>query len=297
MELPSKNLISHVGLSVESKPPRDREMPLWEHLAELGRRLKRVLIAFVVVFIVMWMPAPNLSGGSLLSVVTSFFVSGEYNPLAYWVFMQSINPLLADLNKTGYVRIALIAGEVWNPLAAVMYASLYLTALVVFPYFVYQMWLYVQPALYPHEERAVKKYLWVALLLFYAGNLFGILIIYPSLFRFVVGLSHVIKVEQIFSVASVVSTWIQIAFWTGVIFETPIVMAILSEICLLNPWTLAEYRPLVYAVALILIAVVTPDTTLISTFLTFIPFAILFEVGLVWSRRIVRKCPDVQPRR
>jgi sec-independent protein translocase protein TatC len=59
---------------------------------------------------------------------------------------------------------------------------------------------------------------------------------------------------------------------------------------------LAEYRPLVYAAALILIAVITPDTTLISTLLTFIPFAILFELGLIWSRRIVRKCPDVQRR-
>ncbi|MEM0467737.1 MAG: preprotein translocase, partial [Pyrobaculum sp.] len=31
------------------KPPRDKEMPLWEHLAELGSRLKKVVIAFVVV--------------------------------------------------------------------------------------------------------------------------------------------------------------------------------------------------------------------------------------------------------
>jgi len=279
---------------VESKPPRDREMPLWEHLAELGRRLKRVIIAFVVVFVIMWMPAPDLKSGGLLNVLQSFFVTGEYNPFAYWVFMQSIKPLLHSLNATGGIRVVLIGGEVWNPLSAVMYAAVYLSALLVFPYFVYELWLYVQPALYPHEERAVKKYLWVGLLLFYAGNIFGVLIIYPTLIRFVAGLAKLIGVEQLFSVSSVVSTWIQIGFWTGVVFETPIVMAILSEICLLNPWTLAEYRPLVYAAALILIAVITPDTTLISTFLTFIPFAILFELGLIWSRRIVRKCPDIQ---
>lgn len=279
---------------VESKPPRDREMPLWEHLAELGQRLKRVLIAFVVVFVLMWMPAPSLRDGNILSVITSFFVTGEYNPFAYWVFMQTLNPMIESLNKTGNIKIALIAGEVWNPLSAVMYASIYLTVLIVFPYLVYEIWLYVQPALYPHEERAVRKYLWVALLLFYLGNIFGIYVIYPSLFRFIVGLSEILKVQQIFSVSSVVSTWVQIAFWTGVIFETPIVIAILSEICLLNPWTVAEYRPLIYAAALILIAVITPDTTLVSTFLTFIPFAVLFEIGLVWSRRIVRKCPDIQ---
>ena len=283
-------------MNVEPKPPRDREMPLWEHLAELGKRLKRVLIAFAVVFVVMWMPAPNLDSGGVLNILASFFVSGEYNPFAYWVFMQSMNPLLRELNSTGNVKLVLIGGEVWSPLSAVMYAAVYLSVLVVFPYFLYELWLYIQPALYPHEERAVKKYLWIGLMLFYAGNIFGILIIYPMLLRFIAGLAKILGIEQLFSVSSVVSTWIQMAFWTGVIFETPIVMAVLSEICLLNPWTLAEYRPLVYAAALILIAVITPDTTLVSTFLTFIPFVILFELGLVWSRRIVRRCPDIQRR-
>ena len=283
-------------MNVEPKPPRDREMPLWEHLAELGKRLKRVLIAFAVVFVVMWMPAPNLDSGGVLNILASFFVSGEYNPFAYWVFMQSMNPLLRELNSTGNIKLVLIGGEVWSPLSAVMYAAVYLSVLVVFPYFLYELWLYIQPALYPHEERAVKKYLWIGLMLFYAGNIFGILIIYPMLLRFIAGLAKILGIEQLFSVSSVVSTWIQMAFWTGVIFETPIVMAVLSEICLLNPWTLAEYRPLVYAAALILIAVITPDTTLVSTFLTFIPFVILFELGLVWSRRIVRRCPDIQRR-
>jgi sec-independent protein translocase protein TatC len=291
-----KLLWRRLRLNVEPKPPRDREMPLWEHLAELGKRLKRVLIAFAVVFVVMWMPAPNLDSGGVLNILASFFVSGEYNPFAYWVFMQSMNPLLRELNSTGNIKLVLIGGEVWSPLSAVMYAAVYLSVLVIFPYFLYELWLYIQPALYPHEERAVKKYLWIGLMLFYAGNLFGILIIYPMLLRFITGLAKILEIEQLFSVSSVVSTWIQMAFWTGVIFETPIVMAILSEICLLNPWTLAEYRPLVYAAALILIAVITPDTTLVSTFLTFIPFVILFELGLVWSRRIVRKCPDIQRR-
>jgi len=291
-----KLLWRRLRLNVEPKPPRDREMPLWEHLAELGKRLKRVLIAFAVVFVVMWMPAPNLDSGGVLNILASFFVSGEYNPFAYWVFMQSMNPLLRELNSTGNIKLVLIGGEVWSPLSAVMYAAVYLSVLVVFPYFLYELWLYIQPALYPHEERAVKKYLWIGLMLFYAGNLFGILIIYPMLLRFITGLAKMLDIEQLFSVSSVVSTWIQMAFWTGVIFETPIVMAILSEICLLNPWTLAEYRPLVYAAALILIAVITPDTTLVSTFLTFIPFVILFELGLVWSRRIVRRCPDIQRR-
>jgi len=278
--------------AVEDRPPRDREMTILEHLSELGTRLKRVAIAFVVAFIITWLPAPG-PGGSPLNILTSFFVTGEYNPLAYWLFMSSLQPLMAELNKTGTVRIGLIAGEVWSPLNAVIYISLYFAALAVFPYLVYEVWMYVRPALYSHEEGAARRYLVPALLLFYAGNLFSALVVYPALLRFIVGMSRILNVEAIFSVSSVISSWIQLALITGAIFETPVVMAILSELCLLNPWSLAGYRPVVYALALIVIAILTPDTTLISTTLTFIPFALLFELGLLWSKRIVRKCPEM----
>ncbi|MFN7106153.1 MAG: hypothetical protein ACK4M3_06195 [Pyrobaculum sp.] len=106
--------------SVGDRPPRDREMPLWEHLRELGERMKKVIIAFIVVFIVMWMPAPEVKDGGILTVLQSFFVTGEYKPLAYWAFYHTIQPMVNELNGTAKIKIALIAGEVWNPLAAVM---------------------------------------------------------------------------------------------------------------------------------------------------------------------------------
>lgn len=274
------------------RPPRDKEMPIWEHLAELGQRLKRVLIASLIVFLIMWLPAPLTGAGNPLTTV--LFNVDLYMPFGYWLFYQSIEPIVTELNKTTRIQIVLIWGQVWNPLASVVYSSAYITALIVFPYFVYEMWKYIKPALYPHEERAVKKYLRGSLILFYLGNLFSIYVIFPVVFRFTANFATILGLSQIVDISSVVNTWITLALMSGVIFETPVVMAILSEICVLNPYSVQEYRPVVYAAALILIAVITPDPTVVSTILLFIPFILLFELGLVFSKRIFKRCPEFQ---
>jgi len=267
-------------------------MPIWEHLAELGQRLKRVLIASLIVFLIMWLPAPLTGAGNPLTTV--LFNVDLYRPFGYWLFYQSIEPIVTELNKTTRIQIVLIWGQVWNPLASVVYSSAYITALIVFPYFVYEMWKYIKPALYPHEERAVKKYLGGSLILFYLGNLFSIYVIFPAVFRFTANFATILGLSQIVDISSVVNTWITLALMSGVIFETPVVMAILSEICVLNPYSVQEYRPVVYAAALILIAVITPDPTVVSTILLFIPFILLFELGLVFSKRIFKRCPEFQ---
>ncbi|WP_333639301.1 Sec-independent protein translocase TatC [Pyrobaculum aerophilum] len=274
------------------RPPHDKEMSIWEHLAELGQRLKRVLIASLIVFLIMWLPAPLTGAGNPLTTV--LFNVDLYRPFGYWLFYQSIEPIVTELNKTTRIQIVLIWGQVWNPLASVVYSSAYITALIVFPYFVYEMWKYIKPALYPHEERAVKKYLGGSLILFYLGNLFSIYVIFPAVFRFTANFATILGLSQIVDISSVVNTWITLALMSGVIFETPVVMAILSEICVLNPYSVKEYRPVVYAAALILIAVITPDPTVVSTILLFIPFILLFELGLVFSKRIFKRCPEFQ---
>jgi sec-independent protein translocase protein TatC len=45
-------------MSSES-PPYDRELPIWEHVRELGVRLRRALIVFAIVFIILWLPMSN----------------------------------------------------------------------------------------------------------------------------------------------------------------------------------------------------------------------------------------------
>lgn len=267
----------------------DREMTIWEHLMELAVRLRRVLVVSVIVFLLTLMPTPqHLSNPA--QFLESFLVTGNFTTLSYEIFYSYIiKPVLhiTDIN------VMLISGDVFAPFNALLYVSLYFTVLAVVPYLVYEIWAYVRPALYPHEIRAVRKYLVFGVLLFYLGNLYGLGLISRYFLRFLIDISSVLPgVTPIFNIASIVDVIIQTALWSGVFFEAPVIVAVFSELCMLNPWSLASYRPVIYAISLIIIAIFTPDATLVSVFLTFLPFAILLEVGIVYSKRIVKKCPD-----
>jgi len=267
----------------------DKEMSIWEHLMELAARLRRVLVVSVLVFLFTLMPTPRHLSNPL-EFLTGFFVTGNFTTLSYDVFYRYI---IEPSIHMAYTNVVLISGDVFAPFNALLYVSLYFTVLLIAPYLVYEVWAYVKPALYPHEIRAVRKYLVYGVLLFYLGNLYGLGLISRYFLRFLIDISSVLPgVTPVFGIGSVVDTIIQIALWSGVFFEAPIVIAILSELCMLNPWALAGYRPVIYAVSLIIIAIFTPDATLVSVFLTFLPFAVLLEVGLAYSKRIVRKCPD-----
>lgn len=267
----------------------DKEMTIWEHLMELAVRLRRVLVVSVIVFLLTLMPTPQHFSNPA-QFLAGFFVTGNFTTLSYDVFYRYI--IKPALHMTD-VNVMLISGDVFTPFNALLYVSFYFTVLVIVPYLVYEIWAYVKPALYPHEIRAVKKYLVFGVLLFYLGNLYGLGLISRYFLRFLIDISSVLPgVTPIFNIGSVIDTVIQIALWSGVFFEAPIVVAILSELCMINPWSLASYRPVIYAISLIIIAIFTPDATLVSVFLTFIPFAVLLEVGIAYSKKIVRKCPD-----
>ncbi|MEL9990149.1 MAG: twin-arginine translocase subunit TatC [Thermoproteus sp.] len=267
----------------------DREMSIWEHLAELAARLRRVLVVSVIVFLFTLMPTPQHFSDPL-QILTGFFVTGNFTTFSYDIFYRYIiEPSL----HMAYTNVMLISGDVFTPFNSLLYVSLYFTVLIVVPYLVYEIWAYIRPALYPHEIRAVRKYLIYGVLLFYLGNLYGLGLISRYFLRFLIDISSVLPgVTPVFNIGSVIDTIIQIALWSGVFFEAPIVVAVLSELCMLNPWELASYRPVIYAVSLIVIAIFTPDATLVSVFLTFLPFAVLLEVGLAASKRIVKKCPE-----
>lgn len=267
----------------------DREMTIWEHLMELATRLRRVLVVSVIVFLFTLMPTPqHLSNPA--QFLAGFFVTGNFTTLSYEVFYNYIiKPALHITN----VNLMLISGDVFAPFNALLYVSLYFTLLAIVPYLVYEIWAYVKPALYPHEIRAVGKYLVFGVLLFYLGNLYGLGLISRYFLRFLIDISSVLPgVTPVFNIASVVDVVIQTALWSGAFFEAPVVVAILSELCILNPWSLASYRPVIYATSLIIIAIFTPDATLISVFLTFLPFVVLLEAGIAYSKKIVKKCPD-----
>jgi sec-independent protein translocase protein TatC len=74
-------------------------------------------------------------------------------------------------------------------------------------------------------------------------------------------------------------------FWTGIVFELPIIVYFLAKIGIVGPATLRSVRKVSYVVILIVAAIITPpDVT--SQIIVSIPLFILYEISIVIAARI-----------
>lgn len=274
---------------MEEGPPYDREAPIWEHLEELGRRLRGFVIAFIVVFALTWLPVPRVNvHSSPLEMIGEFFASmfASYTPIVSEFLRLAILAKVPERVGGMEVDVTIIMGNINAALSALFFASILLSLLATAPYLIYEIYQYVKPALYPHELESVRKYLWSSVLLFYLGVAFGIEVVVPIMYNFFLMFAGLAQVRPIVTLDSVVNMAVVTAMVSGALFLTPTVVAILTEVELLTPQALVEHRLPVYAVAMVLIAWLTPDPTLASDVALLVPFVILFESSIWISKRI-----------
>ena len=297
-------VVSMVVLVMSSEsPPYDRELPIWEHVRELGVRLRRALIVFAIVFMILWLPMPDYHSHNVTQAIIGFFTM-EYYPIIAYIFRHYIlNLVYSSVSSvkcaSGYVAITngtaqpigIISTTVLGPFVFSVELSIVIALLVTIPVLIYEIYQYVKPALYQHELRAIRKYIWIATVLFYAGVFIGYYLVFPALLRISLFWSCLFGFIQLLTTSGFLSTFIATLLFAGFLFETPVIIALLTQTGLITPDTLSKNRPYIYFGVLFVIALVNPDPTLVSTLLWFIMFIALFEVGYLWSKNIYRKMP------
>ncbi|WP_243678574.1 twin-arginine translocase subunit TatC [Vulcanisaeta distributa] len=241
----------------EDRPPYDRELPLWEYIRELGGvRLRRALIVFAIVFVALWLPMPDVSGHNIAKVVIGFFTM-EYNPIIAYIYRHYIYNLVTAPAKSvtctsNYVvsnstqPISIISTTVLGPFVFSVELSIVIALLITIPVFIYEIYQYVKPALYPHELKAVRKYVWVAATLFYQGVFIGYYFVFPAFLRISLFWSCLFGFVHMLTVSGFLDTFIATLFFAGFLFETPVVMALLTQAGLIMPDMLSRNRPYIY---------------------------------------------------
>ncbi|BDR93104.1 twin-arginine translocase subunit TatC [Vulcanisaeta souniana] len=287
----------------EDRPPFDRELPFWEHVRELGVRLRRALLVFAIVFVALWLPMPSVHGHNIAQVAIGFFTM-EYNPIIafvfrHYVFNQVISSAKSITCSSNYIvgnstqPIGIISTTVLGPFVFSVELSMVIALLVTIPVLVYEVYQYVKPALYPHELRAVRTYVWIAMVLFYLGAFIGYYFVFPAFLRISLFWSCLFGFVHLLTTSGFLDTLIATLFFAGFLFETPVAMALLTRVGFITPDALSRNRPYIYFGVLVAISIINPDPTLVSTLLWFIMFIALFEAGYVWSKVIYRNMPKV----
>jgi len=157
-----------------------------------------------------------------------------------------------------------------------------------FPYLIYELWRFIKPALYKNERRHARGGIYYTSFLFFIGVLFGYYIIVPLSVQFLGTYSVSEEVTNQIDLKSYISIVTSVSLASGIIFELPVLVYFLSKTGLVTPRFLRKYRKHSIIAILILSAIITPPD-IFSQVLVCVPLLLLYEVGIVISKRIEKK--------
>jgi sec-independent protein translocase protein TatC len=180
----------------------------------------------------------------------------------------------------------MIATEVAAPFLVPFKLAAVLAFVIALPWVLYQIWAFVAPGLYRNERRMVAPLLVSSTVLFYAGVAFCYFLILPAVFKFFV---HVAPegVSVMTDVGKYLDFVTKLFLVFGMTFETPVAIILLCWTGFVTPDKLAKNRDYVLVGVVCASAVLAPPDAL-SMVLLAIPMYLLFEVGVIGSRWLLK---------
>lgn len=223
------------------------------HLIELRNRLLRIVIGFVIVFIILF-------------------------PFANEIYALLAAPLLSELPTGGQM----IATAVTTPFFVPMKVAMMTAFVLSLPHTLYQIWSFVAPGLYAHEKKFMIPIIVASSFLFLAGMTFAYFLVFPVIFGFIVGTAPE-GVAVMTDIGNYLDFVITLFFAFGLAFEVPIAVVMAVRFGWVTIDALKEARGYVVVGAFVIAAVVTPPDV-ISQFMLAVPMWLLYELGIVVAK-------------
>jgi sec-independent protein translocase protein TatC len=250
-------------------------MPFLNHLEELRWRLVRAAVAILTVGTVIWFYQETIINVVFLSMAKKEFITFRIMCQFFGVCITEIPIKFQSMTVSGQFSYALMMSFLGG-------------IVVTFPYLFYQIWAFVKPGLKFKEKNLARGIVFYVCLLFFLGILFGYYIVAPLSIQFFGSYQMSSKIENIFTVNSYMSTILSTVFYCGLFFLLPVVTYLLTKIGLFDSVFLKKYRKHAIVIILILAAIITPPDV-ISQIIVSIPILILYEIGIVVSKRVEKQ--------
>ncbi|MGD9264672.1 MAG: twin-arginine translocase subunit TatC [Lysobacterales bacterium] len=238
-------------------PEDDQELSFLQHLVELRSRLLKACMTIVAVLVVLL-------------------------PFSRHLYETIAAPMLSQMPDGS----SMIAIDVASPFLTPFKFTLLLAIMISIPMVLYQLWAFVAPALFKHEKKLARPLLFSSVFLFYAGCAFAYFVVFPLVFGFMnrVAPEGVAVMTDISKYLDFVMT-LFLAF--GIAFEVPIATILLIATGVTTTDKLASWRPYIIVGAFAIGMLLTPPDVISQTLLA-LPMWLLFEVGIVMSRILIK---------
>jgi sec-independent protein translocase protein TatC len=156
-----------------------------------------------------------------------------------------------------------------------------------FPYTFWELWRFIKPGLYPHEQKNSQGAVFFVSVLFALGLMFGYYIAAPLSINFLASYTVDASIENQIDLQSYLSTLTTMSISTAFVFELPMIVFFLAKAGLITPEIMRLYRKHAIVVILIVAAVITPPDISAQIIVT-IPILILYELSINIARVVAR---------
>ncbi len=242
-------------------------MTFFEHLSELRKRIIYSLYAIGI--------------GAFIGIYLSKYLIYWINkPMLKALADAHLDPKLIYTHPAGYLNLVITVG-------------VYLGIVLASPIVLYQIWLFVAPALYKHERGAITGFMCSTVFLFLAGIAFGYFITLPYVLHFLISPGPLFMLQRdvtpMISVNEYFDLILLILLGIGLMFELPVLIFFLSLFGIVTPkflWKNSKYAILVISV---IAAIVTPTPDVLTMLVFMAPMIGLYFLGIAVSAVVTRR--------
>jgi sec-independent protein translocase protein TatC len=234
------------------------EGTLISHLIELRQRLLKAVVAVFLCFI-----------------PCAFFSDKLFTLVAL--------PLIRKMPE----GTSMIATSLISPFMAPLKLALFVALFIAMPYVLFQVWAFVAPGLYKREKRFAIPLMVSSILLFYAGVAFAYFVVFPLMFSFLTTTAPT-GVQVMTDITNYLDFVLLLFFAFGIAFEMPVATVLLASTGLVRVETMAKNRGYVLLGIFVIAAFLTPPDALSQTAMA-VPMWLLYEVGIILSRILLRE--------
>ena len=244
-------------------------LTFWDHLDELRSSLLRMLCAVVLFGIIAFCLKDELFA-IVLAPRSSDFIT--YRLLGAEAFN-------IHLMNTGLTEQFMVH----------MRTAIYAGLLVASPYILYELFRFVSPGLYQNERHYAVWIVGAAYVMFLIGTLINYFVVFPFTVRFLGTYQVSPDVANMLTLQSYIDTLLGMSLVMGVVFELPVVCALMGRMGLISNRMMSQYRRHAIVAILIVSAIITPTTDAFTLFVVAIPIYLLYELSILIVRIITKQ--------
>jgi sec-independent protein translocase protein TatC len=270
--------IKNKGKSLEA------EMSFFDHIDVLRKHLLRVAVV-VLVF--------TAGAFYFTDYIFHTIIMGPKNP-SFWTYRMMCK-LVARFPSIGQdfcitkIDAKIINTEMAGQFTLQLNSCVMVGIILGIPYLLFELWLFVKPALHEGERKSASGFVVFASTLFFLGIMFGYFIICPLSINFLTNFTVSPDIQNTFTIDSYLSSVMTLTLGSGVIFQLPVIIYILSKVGIMTPAFMRASRRYSTVIILIIAAVVTPTADPYTMLIVAMPLFLLYELSIHISANIERK--------